>query len=196
MNNPNINKNKRNMQENENLIAEGFLSLMQKEWGKAAIRSADVSREVGINRCVVERHLSDGRFFERNNQRITDEFKKRTSGISNASNFAFVFLSCVQQHQTWFKIEFVEGRYRLYKEIMVALEAQITGTWALMPDSQRMIFYRLYCGEVFNLLSEWYEQDAFRTIGEHIESRLSRLSTAFATGILNKIMATILYPTA
>ena len=192
MSNLNNTNSKRNMQENDDLIAEGILSLLQQDLGKAAISAADISRETGINRCVVQNHVSDGEFFPRNHQRIVDDFKQQ-SLVPGKQAFASAFLFHVQQHRKWFEIEFIENRYRLYKEIMDALEEQITAGWSRQTDRQKKLFYRLYCGEVFNLLSEWYEHDTFQNPDSQ-KDRLTRLTRAFGDGNQYRIMNVILFP--
>ena len=187
----NINR-KRNWNENETLIAEGILSLLRKGRGVEQIRNTEIMSETGIDRDVVNHHLIDHDFFDRNYRRITEDFLRRVGRTAN-TGFAPVFLSCVIEHRTWFEIEFCRKSHRLFMDIMLALRPRITSRWPAQAKSRELTFYRLFCQEVFFLLETWIENDFIGSQEPEIEVKLQKIVAAFASGNINIIMTSILY---
>ena len=190
---PTNTNHKRNWTENEALIAEGILSLIHKGHTIELFRAADISREMRLDPDVVQRHLLSEDFFSRNVRRISDDFVDRTSRASSAGIFSSVFLACVVSHRVWFEIEFHRQSHLMYRTIMSDMKSIITNSWPIQTDTRRDIFYRLYCGEVFSLLHAWIASEFADAESFEVEARLSKITSAFGTGLPNTILAAVLY---
>ena len=140
-------KHNRNRRENEELIATGILSLLNKGVSMDVIRYADIAREIAIDPITVRRHMSNGEFFARNYQRIAEDFYKEASSRPSPKLFVPVFFSCVSRYRVWFQIEALRKSYQLLNEITCTLYPIITVSW---PNySNRTALYRIICSEMF-----------------------------------------------
>jgi len=185
-------KTKRNWMENDSLIAEGILSLLRKGRGVEQVRNTEIALEIGMTPVEVHRHLSQRDFFARNIEYVASQINRHVSDVPIAY-LPTVLLACVREHRCWFEIEFERQSYRLYEEIMSALETKITASWAIHIGKRKPLLYQLLCSQVFVLLRQWIQSGFTEEQEIIIETKLAQLLAAFATGQINTIWNAIFY---
>lgn len=140
-------KHNRSKRENEELIASGILSLLNKGVGMDVIRYTDIAREIAIDPITVRRHMRDGKFFARNHQLISEGIAKEATSRPSPKLFVPVFFSSVSTWRIWFGIESLRKSYQLLEKIASALYPAITANWPnySKPDA----VYRIICSEIY-----------------------------------------------
>ena len=178
--------------ENDSLIAEGILSLLRKGRGVEQIRNTEIALEIGMSPVEVHRHMAERDFYTRNIEYVASQINRHVSDVPIAY-LPTVLLTCINKYRCWLEIEFERQSYRLYEEIMSALETKITASWAIHIGRRKPLLYQLLCSQVFVLLRQWVQSGFAEDQKIIIEAKIAQLLAAFATGQINTIWNAILY---
>ena len=184
------NKNQHLSQESVNRkMSEGWLKMLEDQGSEPEINQLELARRSGgVPYRTVKRHIQAG-FVEKNIEAIVADFRVIVGRYApHPEILASQTGSLIEKHNIWFTIEATRHSVLLWEQLRKELHDPIITAWTVSNGRNNEALYALFWFCLRMLAEQWRLSGYNRDMKATVETQITRLYKACATGRFDTIL--------